>query len=100
MLHRKAQLEYKIKVWGFRKKVPKNKSQAVWQYIGHQVAKRERLGKRTEVVLEKEVLDVAKVRKETGRHQATSWTQYNPGVKSRLLVCATGWNKGQALTCP
>ncbi|KAK1496246.1 hypothetical protein CTAM01_08433 [Colletotrichum tamarilloi] len=57
----KAQLEYKIKVWGFRKKVPKNKSQAVWQYIGHQLAKRERLGKRTEVVLEKEVLDVAKV---------------------------------------
>ncbi|CAI0647392.1 unnamed protein product, partial [Colletotrichum noveboracense] len=68
----KAQLEYKLKVWGFRTRVPKKKGQAVWQFIGHRIGKRKQQGKASDVFLNGELLDPAKVHKEINRHQPTS----------------------------
>ncbi|KAF4869997.1 hypothetical protein CGCSCA1_v010885 [Colletotrichum siamense] len=75
----KAQLEYKLKFWGFRKKAPKKQGDAVWQFIGHRVAKRDRQGKASDVFLNGRLLDPAKVRKETNRHQPTSLVRLERG---------------------
>ncbi|KAF4828436.1 Ankyrin-3 [Colletotrichum tropicale] len=72
----KAQLEYKLKDWGFRKKIPKQMSDTVWQYVGHRTAKRRRLGKDSQVMLNQQVVDPAKVLKETSRHQPTSFLKF------------------------
>ncbi|KAF0325213.1 hypothetical protein GQ607_007540 [Colletotrichum asianum] len=65
----KAQLEYKLKIWGFRKKVAKEKSDAIWQFIGHRVEKRTRQHKASDVFLNGQLVDPAKARKEISRHR-------------------------------
>ncbi|KAF4430128.1 hypothetical protein CGCF413_v003955 [Colletotrichum fructicola] len=70
LLVSKAQLEYKLKTWGFRKKIPKKKSDDIWQYVGHRIEKRKRQdNKDSDVFLNGRLLDPAKVRKEINRHQ-------------------------------
>ncbi|KAF4925471.1 hypothetical protein CGCVW01_v003534 [Colletotrichum viniferum] len=71
----KAQLEYKLKLWGFRRRVPKTKSDAVWQFIGRRIQQRKEQGKETEVTLGKEIFDAAKVCKEIKRYQETTIAQ-------------------------
>ncbi|KAI8244495.1 Dynein heavy chain 12, axonemal [Colletotrichum sp. SAR 10_99] len=71
----KAQLEYKLKLWGFRRRVPKTKSNAVWQFIGRRIQRRKEQGKETEVALGKEIFDAAKVCKEIKRYQETTIAQ-------------------------
>ncbi|KAE9576405.1 hypothetical protein CGMCC3_g7478 [Colletotrichum fructicola] len=73
LLVSKAQLEYKLKTWGFRKKIPKKKSDDIWQYVGHRIEKRKRQdNKDSDVFLNGRLLDPAKVRKEINRHQPRS----------------------------
>ncbi|KAH0426825.1 hypothetical protein CcaCcLH18_10105 [Colletotrichum camelliae] len=73
----KAQLEYKLKIWGFRKKAPKEKSNVIWQFIGHRVEKRKQQQKASDVLLNGQLVDPAKVRKEINRHQPTSLVRLN-----------------------
>ncbi|KAF4817562.1 Ankyrin-1 [Colletotrichum siamense] len=73
----KAQLEYKLKLWGFRRRIPKTKSDAVWQFIGRRVQRRKQQGKETEVMLGKEIVDAAKVCKEIRRHQETTVARFS-----------------------
>lgn len=75
----KAQLEYKLKIWGFRKKAPKEKSSVIWQFIGHRVEKRKQQHKASDVLLNGQLVDPAKVRKEINRHQPTSLVRFKPG---------------------
>ncbi|KAF5510254.1 hypothetical protein CGCS363_v003843 [Colletotrichum siamense] len=65
----KSQLEYKLRVWGFRKKAPKDKSRALWQHVGYRIDKRGLQGKSSQVWLNGRLVDSAKVRKEVNRHQ-------------------------------
>lgn len=74
----KAQLEYKLKIWEFRKKVPKKSGEAFWQYVGHRVAKRKKEGKESDVILNGRRLDPSKVEKETNRHRTTLVSRFNP----------------------
>ncbi|KAI1429782.1 ankyrin repeat-containing domain protein [Xylaria sp. FL1777] len=64
----KHQLEYKLKLWGFNKNVPKLLAQATWRYIGHEIANRKAQGHDSEVVLFGQVQDQRKVEVETRRH--------------------------------
>ncbi|KAK2756296.1 hypothetical protein CKAH01_05817 [Colletotrichum kahawae] len=72
----KAQLEYKLKIWGFQKKAPKEKSNVIWQFIGHRVEKRKQQQKASDVFLNGQLVDPAKVRKEINRHQPTSLVRF------------------------
>ncbi|KAF5497702.1 Ankyrin repeat domain-containing protein 50 [Colletotrichum siamense] len=72
----KAQLEYKLKLWGFRRRIPKNKTDAVWKFIGRRVRRRKEQGKETEVTLGKEIVDAAKVCKEIKRYQETMFDRF------------------------
>lgn len=71
--HSNHQLEYKLKTWGFRKKLPKNIGSVGWQYIGHQVNKRELEGKETQVIHSGRILDAQTVRREIMRHSQISY---------------------------
>ncbi|KAF0316466.1 hypothetical protein GQ607_016315 [Colletotrichum asianum] len=73
----KAQLEYKLKLWGLRRRIPKTKGDAVWQFIGRRVQRRKQQGKETEVVLDKQIFDAAKVCKEIKRYQETTISRFN-----------------------
>ncbi|KAH0423887.1 hypothetical protein CcaCcLH18_11881 [Colletotrichum camelliae] len=73
----KAQLEYKLKVWGLRRRVPKTKSDAVWQFIGRRVQRRKEQGKETEVALGKQIFEAAKVCKEIKRYQETTIARFS-----------------------
>ncbi|KAI0968493.1 hypothetical protein F4678DRAFT_443156 [Xylaria arbuscula] len=64
----KHQLEYKLKLWGFNKNVPKSLAHATWRYIGHEIANRKALGHDTEVVLFGQVQDQRKVEVQTRRY--------------------------------
>ncbi|KAF3805442.1 hypothetical protein GCG54_00002787 [Colletotrichum gloeosporioides] len=75
----KAQLEYKLKIWGFRKKAPKEKSDAIWQFIAHRVEKRKRQQKASDVFLNGQRVDPAKARKEINRHRPTSLVKLKQG---------------------
>ncbi|KAF4820487.1 hypothetical protein CGCSCA5_v003916 [Colletotrichum siamense] len=77
----KAQLEYKLKIWGFRKKAPKAKSDVIWQFIGHRVDKRKQQDKASDVLLNGQLVDPAKVRKEINRHQPTSLVRFKQGCR-------------------
>ncbi|KAG6980442.1 hypothetical protein FocnCong_v009900 [Fusarium oxysporum f. sp. conglutinans] len=60
----KAQLEYKLKLWGFRRNI----SGATWAIINHRIAKREREGKDSQVVYRGRRLEAKTVEKERKRH--------------------------------
>ncbi|KAF3803907.1 hypothetical protein GCG54_00008410 [Colletotrichum gloeosporioides] len=77
LLVTKAQLEYKLKLWGFRRRVPKTKSDAVWQFIGRRVQRRKQQGKETQVTFGKEIIDAAKVCKEIKRHHETTIARFS-----------------------
>ncbi|KXH41208.1 hypothetical protein CSIM01_03414 [Colletotrichum simmondsii] len=90
----KSQLEYKLRVWGLRRRIPKNKTEILWQYIGHRLDKRESQGKLSEVIYEGKVIVPAKVKKERSRYQTTSLVKYHQGPISpqtpaefNILIC-------------
>ncbi|KAI1359796.1 hypothetical protein F5Y08DRAFT_349396 [Xylaria arbuscula] len=60
----KHQYEYQFKKWGFKKNIHKD----VWQYVGHRIQKRKRLGKKSEITLFGTQLPLEKVRKEVQRY--------------------------------
>ncbi len=66
-----------FKKWGFVKNLADNKS--YWTAVSHQMRKRKRDGKESQVVVNGQVIDAKKVRKEVLRH-ATS-----PGRKLHAL---------------
>ncbi|KAF6808778.1 hypothetical protein CSOJ01_07349 [Colletotrichum sojae] len=74
----KAQLEYKLKIWEFRKKAPKKSGEALWQYVGHRVTKRKQKGKESDVMLNRQLIGPSKLAKEVNRHQLTSVARFNP----------------------
>ncbi|KAI3540225.1 hypothetical protein CSPX01_08414 [Colletotrichum filicis] len=78
----KSQLEYKLKVWGLRRRMPKNKAEILWQYIDHRLTRRENQGKLSEVIYDGKVIVPAKVRKERSRYQTTSLVKYHQGPAS------------------
>ncbi|GKT52294.1 uncharacterized protein ColSpa_12475 [Colletotrichum spaethianum] len=47
----KAQLEYKLKIWGFSKKLPKTTSREAWQYADELLVRRELQTKSSEVIM-------------------------------------------------
>ncbi|KAF6831792.1 hypothetical protein CPLU01_06582 [Colletotrichum plurivorum] len=82
----KAQLEYKLKIWEFRKKAPKKSGEALWQYVGHRVAKRKHNGKESDVILKRQLLDSSKVVKETNRHQPSTVVIFNPFLSITKII--------------
>ncbi|KZL82922.1 ankyrin repeat containing protein [Colletotrichum incanum] len=65
----KAQLEYKLKVWGLRKRLPKNTSAEAWQYDDEHLVRRELQSKSSEVIMGGSLMAPAKVDKERRRYQ-------------------------------
>ncbi|KAI1124136.1 ankyrin repeat-containing domain protein [Nemania abortiva] len=59
-----TQYEYRLKTWGIKK----NASKGVWPYVAHRIRKREKRGKKSEVVLYGIPVPEAKLRKETQRY--------------------------------
>ncbi|KAK1625688.1 hypothetical protein BDP81DRAFT_452648 [Colletotrichum phormii] len=86
----KSQLEYKLKFWGLRKRIPKNKAEILWQFVDGRLSKREKQGKLSEVIHDGKVVEPAKVRKERVRHQRTSLVKYQQGSTS--LPTPPGFN--------
>ncbi|KAK6225343.1 ankyrin repeat containing protein [Colletotrichum tabaci] len=72
----KSQLEYKLKIWDIRKRLPKTRSEAVWQYTDAWLLKREAEGKSSEVIIDGKIVNSAKVRKERSRHQKSTLARY------------------------
>ncbi|KXH65190.1 hypothetical protein CNYM01_08125 [Colletotrichum nymphaeae SA-01] len=75
----KSQLEYKLKVWGFRRKIPKNEAKIFWQFVDDRLAKREQQGKLSQVIRDGKVIEPAKVRKGRGRYQRTTLEKFQAG---------------------
>ncbi|KAI3555176.1 hypothetical protein CABS01_05642 [Colletotrichum abscissum] len=46
----KSQLEYKLKVWGLRRRIQKNKTEMLWQFVDDRLSMREKQGKLSEVI--------------------------------------------------
>ncbi|KAK2017097.1 hypothetical protein LZ32DRAFT_688380 [Colletotrichum eremochloae] len=85
----KSQLEYRLKLWGFRKRVQKNLGSAVYQFIDHRLQARQQKGKATEVVINGRVVDAAKVRKQIMQHPETTiakFTQPSPRTPEGLDI--------------
>lgn len=61
----KAQLEYKLKSWGFRRNIDRE----TWVSIDHTIAKRKRMGKDSEVIFSGKRLKQSTVERETNRHR-------------------------------
>ncbi|KAI0872175.1 hypothetical protein GGS24DRAFT_508997 [Hypoxylon argillaceum] len=61
----KAQLEYKLRQWKFRQ----NMTQEAWNYVLHEISRRERVGKKSDVILCGVKLRPEVVRKETQRNR-------------------------------
>ncbi|KAK1727674.1 uncharacterized protein BDZ83DRAFT_611679 [Colletotrichum acutatum] len=78
----KSQLEYKLKMWGLRRRIPKNKTEILWQFVDGRLSKREKQGKLSEVIYDGKVIAPAKVRKERRRYQTTSLVKYQQGPAS------------------
>ncbi|KAI8401876.1 hypothetical protein FOFC_18747 [Fusarium oxysporum] len=73
----KAQLEYKLKLWGFRRNI----SGATWAIINHRIAKREREGKDSQVVYRGRRLEAKTVEKERKRHcYKSTLDKFVPGL--------------------
>ncbi|KAK9793071.1 putative Clr5 domain-containing protein [Seiridium cardinale] len=60
----KSQYEARFKAWGFQK----NLSADTWKYVGHELKKRKRDDKDSEVIVLGTCLPPSKIRKETSRH--------------------------------
>ncbi|KAK2042677.1 ankyrin, partial [Colletotrichum somersetense] len=73
----KSQLETRLKLWNFRKKVPKSQGPAVWQFVDHRLQKRQQQGKQTDVVIYGMVVDPTKVRKQIMHHPRTTIAKFN-----------------------
>ncbi|OBR06782.1 Ankyrin repeat containing protein [Colletotrichum higginsianum IMI 349063] len=71
----KAQLEYRLKKWGFRKRVPKNRSADIWRYVGSQIASRKRQGNIKGAMLNGQRQKVDKVTKDIRRHELVTLLQ-------------------------
>jgi len=68
--NRKAQLEYKLKQWGFRR----NLDEKSWRQLDCTIRQRKEEGKETVVTSSFKRLDPAKVEKETNRYREwRSW---------------------------
>ncbi|KAK1535124.1 uncharacterized protein CCOS01_03876 [Colletotrichum costaricense] len=46
----KSQLEYKLKVWGLRRRIQKNKTEMLWQFVDGRLSMREKQGKLSEII--------------------------------------------------
>ncbi|KAK5651426.1 hypothetical protein OQA88_12514 [Cercophora sp. LCS_1] len=66
----KAQLEYKLKQWNFRRNIDK----ATWNEIDSNIKKRKRAGKESEVIHYGKRLKPEKVAKATNLHRDCKWT--------------------------
>lgn len=64
-VYSKAQLEYKLRQWKFRQ----NMTQEAWNYARHEISRRERVGKKSDVILCGVKLRPEVVRKETQRNR-------------------------------
>lgn len=76
------QLEAQLNKWEFRRKLPKRKSKAGWQCVGHRVAKRRKQGKESRVVIDGMIHDPQKVAKEISRNQPSSLEMIRRGPVS------------------
>lgn len=80
---RKAQLEYKLKQWAFRRNIDKD----TWITIDRRITKRKREGKDTEVIHCGKRLKPSTVEKETNRHRhKTIFAQLGPGRCLSLAI--------------
>ncbi|KAK4231341.1 ankyrin repeat-containing domain protein [Podospora fimiseda] len=61
----KAELEYQLKLWGFKRNIDKE----TWPYIDNRIQKRKRENKDSEVVFGPKRIKVSTVQKETRRHR-------------------------------
>ncbi|KAJ0326566.1 hypothetical protein COL5a_006752 [Colletotrichum fioriniae] len=82
----KSQLEYKLRVWGLRRRTPKNKAEMLWQFVDSRLSRREKQGKLSEVIHDGKIIASAKVRKERSRYQATSLMKYQQAPRSVFLA--------------
>ncbi|KAF4948342.1 hypothetical protein FSARC_13768 [Fusarium sarcochroum] len=88
----KAQLEYKLKKWGFSK----NLNKSTWQYIDRKITKRKREGKDTDVIHSGKRLGPSTINKAINRHRETAIFAQAAQVRSPpasptnpyLTVCA------------
>ncbi|KAK1708018.1 ankyrin repeat-containing domain protein [Colletotrichum lupini] len=72
----KSQLEYKLKVWGLRRRIQKNKTEMLWQFVDGRLSMREKQGKLSEVIHDGKIIMPAKVKKERGRYKRVSFASY------------------------
>ncbi|KAK2053928.1 ankyrin [Colletotrichum caudatum] len=85
----KSQLETRLKLWNFRKKVPKSQGPAAWQFVDHRLRKRQQQGKQTDVVIYGMVFDPVKVRKQIMHHPRTTIAKFNqpsPGTPEGMEI--------------
>lgn len=61
--YRKAQYEKQLKNWGFKK----NRTKRDWEIMNRKIQLRKRIGKETDVYLDRQLLPLGKLRKETAR---------------------------------
>ncbi|TQN72911.1 Protein TANC2 [Colletotrichum shisoi] len=90
----KHQLEYKLRIWDIRKRLPKTRSEAVWQYTDARLLKREAEGKTSEVIIDGKIVNSAKVRKERSRYQRSTLARYTQPIQTpqtpeemRISIC-------------
>ncbi|KAK4165959.1 ankyrin repeat-containing domain protein [Cladorrhinum sp. PSN259] len=65
----KAQLEYRLKLWKFKRNIDKE----TWPYIDNRINKRARLGKPSEVIYGGRRVKPSTIEKETKRHQDNTY---------------------------
>jgi len=81
IIHRKAQLEYQLKKWEFKK----NMDKSTWLYVGHRVEKRKRQQKKSEVIYNGKRLKPSTIETETERHRDKStFARLVPGESKRV----------------
>ncbi|WQF82478.1 Putative ankyrin repeat-containing domain superfamily [Colletotrichum destructivum] len=90
----KHQLEYKLRIWDIRKRLPKTRSEAVWQYTDARLLKREAEGKSSEVIIDGKIVSSDKVRKERNRRQRSTLARYTQPIQTpqtpeemRISIC-------------
>ncbi|KAF4451319.1 putative ankyrin repeat-containing domain protein [Fusarium austroafricanum] len=77
----KAQLEYKLKLWGFRRNI----SGATWAIIDHRINKRHQEGKESQVVYRGKRLSASTVENQRKRHcYKTTIDKFVPGLPNIL----------------
>jgi hypothetical protein len=65
LIYSKAQLEYKLSQWEFRQKMKKE----AWNFVRHEISRRERAGKKSDIILSGVKLRPEVVRRETLRNR-------------------------------